>query len=100
MNVPPVTSIENALKIYYNHVEIGNAEMSVLFGRRSTNTLAQLKKEVKREMDNRGVHSYGLYKVNTAVAFETWGIDVADLEKRKKKIKELNLHDVSAAEKK
>jgi hypothetical protein len=44
MNIPTITSIDNALKIYYNNAEIGNKEIIELFGRRSSATIARLKK--------------------------------------------------------
>jgi len=46
---------------------------------------------VKDEMVTRDILSYGANKVNTAVAYDVWGIDVRDLERRMKKIKELEL---------
>jgi len=46
---------------------------------------------VKDEMNTREIPSYCMKKVNTAVAFDLWGIDIADLEKRREKIQELNL---------
>ena len=91
MNIPPITSIENALKVFYNHAELGNKEITELFGRHSSATVARLKRIVKDEMNSRGILSYGANKVNTAVAFDIWGIDVKDLEKRIKKMKELEL---------
>jgi len=91
MNIPSIQSIENALKIYYNHSELGNKEITALFGKRSSATIARLKQQVKYEMDKRDVFSYGANKVNTAVAFEVWGLDVRDLERRMKKMKELDL---------
>jgi len=42
-------------------------------------------------MNAKGILSYGANKVNTVIAFKVWGIDVNDLEKRIKKMKELNL---------
>lgn len=91
MNVPPITSIENALRLYYTHSEFGNKEIVQLFGKLSTATIARLKKIVKGEMEKRDMFSYGIYKVNTVVAYAVWGIDVFDLEKRIKKLKELAL---------
>jgi len=91
MNIPSITSIDTALKIYYNNSELGNKEIKTLFGQRSSATISRLKRIVKAEMDTRAILSYGANKVNTIVAFEVWGIDVKDLEKRLKKIKELNL---------
>jgi hypothetical protein len=91
MNIPPITSIDAALMIYYTHSEIGNKEITALLGRLSSATVARLKTAVKVEMDKKNILTYGLYKVNTAVAFEVWGINVADLEERRKKLKELSL---------
>jgi len=91
MNIPPITSIEGALKIYYGNSELGNKEITALFGRRSSATVSRLKRVVKAEMNRKDILSYGANKVNTAVAFDVWGIDVKDLEKRMKKMKELAL---------
>jgi len=91
INIPQITSIDNALKIYYSHSELGNKEISALFGRLSSATTAKLKKLVKDEMNIRDILSYGLNKINTTVAFDVWGIDINDLEKRRKKLKTLEL---------
>ncbi len=91
MNIPPITSIENALTIYYNHAELGNAEITALFGRHSSATIARLKQMAKDEMIKRDIRSYGLHKVNTVISYSVWGIDVMDLEKRRKKLKDLEL---------
>jgi hypothetical protein len=84
-------SIDTALQIYYKNPEIGNKEISSLFGRRSSATIVRLKKAAKTEMDKRQMFSYGANKVNTAVAFEVWGIDVIDLERRRAKLQKLAL---------
>ncbi len=91
MNIPPITGIESALKIYYSNSELGNKEITALFGRRSSATVSRLKRIVKDEMNKQDVYSYGANKVNTEVAYKVWGIEIADLEKRIKKLKELNL---------
>lgn len=91
MNIPPIIGIEDALKIYYSNSELGNKEIIALFGQRSSATISRLKRVAKDEMTAKNILSYGANKVNTAIAFEVWGIDVKDLERRMKKIKELNL---------
>lgn len=91
MNIPQITSIDTAIKIYYSYSVIGNKEITQLFGKLSSATLARLKQLVKAEMDKRDILSYGIYKVNTVVAYLVWGIDVFDLEKRRKKLRELAL---------
>ena len=91
MNIPSLTSISNALKIYYENSEIGNTQIEELFDKRSTATISRLKRAVKNEMAKRNVLSYGLNRINTSVAFDVWGLDVTDLEKRMKKLKTLGL---------
>ena len=91
MYIPTITSIETALKIYYENAELGNKEIIGLFGNRSTATISKLKKLVRAEMIKNNIPSFSAYKINTKVAFETWGIDINDLEERRKKIRELSL---------
>jgi len=91
MNIPQIISIDEALRIYYTYSEIGNKEILSLFGRISSATTAKLKGLVKNEMIKRNELSYGVYKVKTRTAFSVWGIDVDDLEKRRKKLNDLNL---------
>ena len=91
MNIPDISGIENALRIYYKHSELGNKQITELFGKRSSATISRLKRAVKNEMAKRDILSYGMNKINTSVAYEVWGIDVADLERRMKKLKNLEL---------
>jgi hypothetical protein len=91
MNIPRIKNIEDALRIFYTYSELGNKEILHLFGALSSATISRLKKMVKDEMSNRNIISYGMNKINTIIAFEVWGIDVEDLEKRLMKLKELKL---------
>ena len=91
MNIPQITSIDNTLKVYYAYPEIGNKEIRYLFGSRSSATISRLKKIAKQEMIKTDTPTFCTNKVNTAIAFDVWGIDILDLEKRMNKIKELEL---------
>lgn len=91
INVPQITSIENAISIYYNHSELGNDEIKKLFGNRASSTISKLKKHVRDEMYQQGVFSFGTHTVNTEIAFETWGLKISDLEERLTKLKQLGL---------
>ncbi|MCI9414535.1 MAG: hypothetical protein HFJ79_05070 [Clostridiales bacterium] len=91
IHIPSISSIDKALEIYYRHSEIGNKEMTTLFGKHSTATINRLKQLVKSEMAVRGIRSYCAYSINTKLAFEVWGIDVDDLEKRRGKLLNLGL---------
>ena len=89
--IPTITSIDNALKVYYENAEIGNKEIKILFGNRSSATVLKLKKLVKKEMIKNNIPMFNVNKINTKTAFEVWGIDIDDLENRRKKLKELSL---------
>jgi len=91
MRIPEITSVDNTLRIYYNKRELNNKDITSLFGKLSSATIAKLKKIVKEKMIEDNIPSYGTYTINTNVAFDVWGIDVADLESRWKKISKLKL---------
>jgi len=95
MSIPPITSIEAALSVYYTHAEIGNKEITALFGKLSPTTVVRLKRIVKDEMCERGVMSFGSHTVNTEVAYMVWGIDVEALERRLQKLRELQIEPAS-----
>ena len=96
MNIPQITSIDTALGIYYKNTEIGNKEIKALFGNLSSATVCKLKKAVKTEMNKRDAMSYCANRINTVIAFETWHIDVVDLEKRRNKLSKLGLEYISS----
>ena len=50
MNIPEITNIETALRVYYANSELGNKELTSLFGKRSSATISRLKRIVKDEM--------------------------------------------------
>jgi len=89
--IPTITSIENALKVYYSNSEIGNKEIRFLFGNCSSATIAKLKRQVKLAMNKNGINNYCANKVNTEIAFEVWGIHINSLKKRFKELSALNL---------
>ena len=45
----------------------------------------------KRQELEKGQKPFDFFTVSTATAYEAWGIDVEDLEKRRNKLKKLNL---------
>lgn len=84
-----ITDIRTAVRIYYQYPEIGSAEIRELFGGCANSTVAKLKKSAWDKMTENGVRNFGAHKVNTKCAYEAWGIDVDDLEKRVEKLKKL-----------
>ena len=90
MKVRKIADIDTALYIYYRYPEIGNKEIKELFGLGSA-TLTKYKKAVQEEQIKQNVKTSQLYTINTEMAYEVWGIDVAELEKRRDKLKKLGL---------
>lgn len=87
-----VKSLDTAIRIYYQCPEIGNSELRELFGNFSPSTFTNIRKEVKRAMDKKGVKSYVRGTVNTEIAYEVWGWDISDLERRRARLKKLNIN--------
>ncbi len=54
-------------------------------------TIWNLKKAVVEKMIEKGEMRYNGLLVSTKTAYETWGIDIDDLEHRYNKLKELGL---------
>lgn len=91
INIPPITSIENALSVYYRYPELGNKQIIELFGDISHTTIAKIKKHVRDEMYQQDIFSFGANTVNTEIAYQIFGLDIEDLENRLEKIRALNL---------
>lgn len=85
----PIVSIDTALRIYYQYSELQTPQIVELFGIKGSAAAARYKKAVIDEQIKRGVKSFVQGSVNTRLAYEVWGIDVEDLEKRRKKLTEL-----------
>ena len=84
-------NIDTALRIYYTYPEIGNAEIKELFGPIGSRTVVRYKEIVREEQAKRGVKTAQQFTINTEVAYELWGIDIKDLERRRNKLKQLGL---------
>lgn len=78
-----------AVRLYYANVELTNSDIQKLFGMSSSSTVASMKKKVLEVMAERDVPRYNPHAVNTDIAYEVWGLDIADLEKRYKKLQKL-----------
>ena len=91
MRIPQVKDIDTALQIYYKYKEIGSTEIASLFEDCSKSTISKLKKAAQQRMIDEEVCTYSSNRVNTAIAFSSWGIDIDDLEKRRDKLIELGL---------
>lgn len=91
IRIPQINNLETALKIYYEKNELTNSDIKSLFGNISLSKVFSLKKLARDKMVELSVLPYDATSVNTAVAFEAWGINPEDLERRLIKLRKLKL---------
>lgn len=89
VRTPKITSLETAVRIYWENTEIGTAEMTELFGAHGKDLFSRLKKRAREVMAEKHLGTFGAYTVSTTAAYEAWGLDINDLEARLKKIQKL-----------
>ena len=92
IRVPQIKSLETAIRIYYERIELRNGDIREIFGSLGSKTICGLKQAAKDRMKENDIPSWDAKAVNTEAAFEAWGLDIDDLEKRLNKLKKLNLH--------
>jgi len=85
--------LEAAIRVYYANPELRNGEISEIFKGISVATVNRKKRRVKEEMRTRGVHTWHPNAVNTTLAYEVWGLDITDLENRRRKLMELGMYE-------
>ncbi len=89
VNIPAVTSLKTALEIYYTKIQLNNADVAELFGNHAQSTISALKKVARDYMTENKIMLYNSRDVNTKAAYAAWGIDIAEIERRYKKSKEI-----------
>ena len=89
VRIPQITSIETALQLYYNRIELSGADIKELFGDISNCTIAKLKNKARELMRERSTPIWNARNVNTEVAYEAWGLNIENLERRYSKILKL-----------
>ncbi len=86
VRIPQITDIETAIRLYYERIELSNADIRELFGDLSPATISKLKKKAREIMSRENIPEWSAQNVNTEAAFKAWGLDISDLERRYKKL--------------
>lgn len=89
VRIPQITSIETAVKLYYSRLALSNKDIEVLFGKLGKATVARLKDLAREQMITDDVKAWNALNVNTPSAYKAWGLDIAELERRNEKLKQL-----------
>ncbi len=89
VRIPQVRSIEGAVRLYYEKSELTNSDIKQLFDVHSSATIMKLKNLARERMTERNIPIWNAQNVNTAAAYEAWGLSIDDLEQRLRKLREL-----------
>lgn len=81
--------ISKAVELYYSRAQLDSDDVSELFGGVSRSTVCHLKQKARNLMKEKGLPIWDSKHVETKAAFEAWGLDIEDLEKRFKKLRAL-----------
>lgn len=84
-------SLEVTLRLYYERTELSNKDIIALFGKLSSRTISKYKAAARQIMIKKNVPTFNPLCVNTRAAYEAWGLDIDDLEKRHNKLIKLKL---------
>lgn len=86
VRIPQIVSLETAIRLYYSRIELSSKDVHEIFGDIADGTVAKLKNKARELMSERETPIWNARNVNTAVAFEAWGLEISDLERRYKKL--------------
>ena len=87
MNIPQISSVEVAVRLYYERLSLFTKDIKELFPGISSCTVQQLKKCARDKADEMGKMQYNNRSVLTECAYLAWGLDIDSLERRLNKIR-------------
>lgn len=88
MHTKPYKDLDTALHIYYRYSELETAQICELFDVSRSTAKRYKNMALEKQCENKN-KTMSPTAVNTEDAYEAWGIDVNDIEKRRRKLNEL-----------
>lgn len=90
ISIPQIRSLEVAIRLYYERVELSTKDISELFVCSAT-TVSALKRLALEQMERDEVPRWSVRNVNTEAAYRAWGLDIAVMERNLRKLRALKL---------
>lgn len=87
MNIPNISSVEYAVRLYYSRPWLCNKDIAELFGGICGATIAKLKKLANAASAEENHMLYNNRTVITEDAYKAWGLDIELLERRLNKLR-------------
>ncbi len=94
VRVPQPVSTETAIQLYYSKTELSNKDIAILFGKIGSARITKLKNLAEKKRKDAQVQLWNAFNVNTKIAYQAWGIDIDELERRYNRLKKLGLQEV------
>jgi hypothetical protein len=91
IRTPEISSIETAIRLYWEKIELSTKDIKELFHPVGNKKVVLLKETAKEKMAENQTPSWNALRVNTKTAYEAWGLDIDDLERRYNKLQKLGL---------
>lgn len=88
VRIPQITSLETAIELYLKKSELSSEDIKALFGDICKDRVVKLKRLAREKIAEKGVMVWNPRYVNTAAAYEAWGLDIDDLKRRYRELKE------------
>lgn len=90
-NIPELGSIKVAVEMYWKKPALRNADIHMLFPNIGKDTVQRLKKLARERTNELKKMQWSSTTVLTEDAFEAWGLNIENLEKRYSKLKRLGV---------
>lgn len=92
IRIPVLRDFEKAIKIYYSLYELGTGDIRSLFGDSiGAERARRLKRYAKEYAKEKGITEINATTVDTAAAFEAWGLNIKNIEARYQKLQKLGI---------
>lgn len=92
VRVPQITDLKTAIELYLKKSELTSNDILTLFGGNiCKDTVMKLKNVARDKMEENHVRVWNTSCVNTAAAYEAWGLDIDDLKHRLQELRALGL---------
>lgn len=88
VRIPQYKDLKTAIDLYIKRTELSNADIETLFGHLSKDKMAKLKSLARDQMVEDCYPSWNASYVNTEAAYKAWGLDINDLKRRYRELRE------------
>lgn len=91
VNIPQIGDLKTAITLYYTKISLSNTDIALLFPGIGNDRICTLKNLAREKAAEKNKLQWNSLTVLTPEAYEAWGLDIDDLEKRYTKLRKLGV---------